>query len=89
MQHTYRKYEKYLKVQLGNVNGRDHLGDTGNRQGDDIKTEFQETACNGVGWIYMEQQAFTDLIMKFQIPHEMGNFLTRTYSFIKEVNCVL
>lgn len=35
-------------MQLGNLNGRDRLGDAGNRQGDD-KTELQETACNGVG----------------------------------------
>ena len=76
-------------MQLGNMNGRDHLGDTGNRQGDDIKTELQETACNGVGWIYLEQQAFTDLIMKFQVPHEMGNFLPRIYLFINEVKCVI
>jgi hypothetical protein len=54
-----------------------------------IKTQLQETACNGVGWIYLEQRAFTDLIMKFQVPHEMGNFLTMIYLFIKEVNCVL
>jgi hypothetical protein len=54
-------------VQLGNLNGRDHLGDTGNRQGDVSKTELQETVCNGVGWIYLDQQAFTDLIMKFKV----------------------
>jgi hypothetical protein len=76
-------------VQLGNLNGKDHLGDTGNTKGDDIETELQETTCNGVGWIYLEQQAFTDLIMKFQVPHEMRNFLTRICFFIKEVNCIL
>lgn len=47
-------------MQLGDLNGRDQLGDKGNRKGDDIKTELQETACNGVGWIYLEQQALTD-----------------------------
>jgi len=29
-------------VQLGNLNGRDHLGDKGNRQGDNIRTELQK-----------------------------------------------
>jgi hypothetical protein len=76
-------------VQLGNLNGRDHLGDTGNRQGNDIKTELQETVYSGVSWIYLEQWTFTDLIMKYQVPHEMGNFLTTIYLFIKEVNCIL
>jgi hypothetical protein len=47
----------------------DHLGDTDNKQGDNIKTELQERACNGVGWIYLDQQALTGLIRKFQVPH--------------------
>jgi hypothetical protein len=44
---------------------RSSFRDSGNIQGDNIK----ETACNGVGWIYLDQQAFTDLIMKYQVLH--------------------
>jgi hypothetical protein len=66
---------------VGKPEGKIPLGRPKRRWQDNIKIDFQEVGCRGMGWIDMAQErdrwrALVNVVMNLRVLQNAGNFLT-------------
>ena len=68
-------------VLVGKPEGKIPLGRPRHGWEDNIKMDLQEVGCGAMDWIGLAQyrdrwQALVNAVMNFQVPYNVGNFLT-------------
>jgi hypothetical protein len=66
---------------VGKPEGKRPLGRPRHRWEGNMKMDLQEVECGGTDWIDVAQDkdtwwALVNAVMKFQVPKNVGNFLT-------------
>jgi hypothetical protein len=69
------------RVLVGNPEGKRPLGRPRHRWEDHTEIDLQEVGCGGMDWIKLAQdtdswRALVSAVMNFQVPYNVGNFLT-------------